>query len=841
MAHAPGTALGSYRLLGLLGRGGMGEVYRAKDPRLSREVAIKVLPAGFAEDAERLRRFELEARAVSALNHPNILTVYELGVHEGAPFLVMELLEGETLRAAMAAGPMASGRVAELGEQIAAGLAAAHERGIVHRDLKPENLFITRDGVVKILDFGLAKRSQLESLDSTAAMGVATASGTVMGTLSYMSPEQATGKPVEFPSDQFSFGVVLYELLSGKRPFSGESAAETLAAIVRDDPAPLEELSPGVPAGLAAIVKRCLAKDAKDRYGTTKELARALAMARLHAHTDGTAATGFQPVKAPGRSRPSLRWYVAGGVAALLVAASGLYFWRPWTAVPKPQFIPSVLALPAKVLGSQEAAFLTDAIPESLSTLLMGVEGLDTKLPPSSLQVEKLQGDYEKLAGIYNVQHLVRTTVTAQGESLVLNVQLVDATGQKVRWAGQFEGTRATYNQMAKQVAEALAGALRPGRGMAATTDAPESSEVELALQEAAFFLRRYWATGEPELHAKARVALDRAHAWNDQSAKVAVRMAWLWNSKHGRDGDLKALAESAAWVRRALALDPRNGSAWSALASTVNVRSLDDFDQAFGWVIKAVRLAPRDAGVNGSLGGIAPGPLFMVACGLRSLELDPLGDVDAGMAASGLVWLGRPAEALPVLDRGLAVSPDATFLLNAKAFALARLGRVQEAETVLERSRPKETNPDSFTLDYWNEVRVAVLAAKGDSASARAAAVALTVHHLRPSTPAFDVLNGVQTTVPDLLRLGLREEALRLLDHSARGSFAPGLEWLESAPELRPLRGEPRFERVRDTARKATVIMVKHLEEARVARELPHYLEKPLAELKVLLQPPAP
>ena len=242
MSLAAGSKLGPYEILGQIGAGGMGEVYRAKDPRLGREVAIKVLPASFSSDADRLRRFEQEARAAGVLNHPNITAVYDIGANQsdGAPYVVQELLEGETLRSVLAGGKPSQRKALEYAAQIAHGLAAAHEKGIVHRDLKPENLFVTKDGRVKILDFGLAKLTQLEDSSSIATNLPTEAKGTepgvVLGTLGYMSPEQVRGKPADARSDIFSFGAILYEMLSGKRAFQGDSAADTMSAILKEDP-----------------------------------------------------------------------------------------------------------------------------------------------------------------------------------------------------------------------------------------------------------------------------------------------------------------------------------------------------------------------------------------------------------------------------------------------------------------------------------------------------------------------------------------------------------------------------------------------------------------------------
>ena len=277
MTLAEGSKLGPYEILGQIGAGGMGEVYRAKDPRLSREVAIKVLPPSFSPDADRLRRFEQEAKAAGVLNHPNITAVYDIGSHDGAPYVVQELLEGETLRAGRSpAGRLPQRKVIDYALQIAHGLAAAHDKGIVHRDLKPENLFVTNEGRVKILDFGLAKLTQLGE-GSGPQTNLPTAAGTepgmVMGTLGYMSPEQIKGKPADARSDLFSFGAIFYEMLSGKRAFHADSAGETMAAILKEDPPDLSVTNQTIAPGLERIVRHCLEKNPEQRFHSAHDLA----------------------------------------------------------------------------------------------------------------------------------------------------------------------------------------------------------------------------------------------------------------------------------------------------------------------------------------------------------------------------------------------------------------------------------------------------------------------------------------------------------------------------------------------------------------------------------------
>ena len=261
VALGPGTKLGDYEVVKLIGSGGMGEVYRARDLRLRRDVAVKVLPSFFSADKERLRRFEQEAQAAAALNHPNILAVFQMGTYEGAPYLVSELLEGETLRSQISRGPMLARKAIDYGVQIAHGLAAAHEKGIVHRDLKPENLFLTKDGRIKILDFGLAKLKQPEGIHQhsapTAGRAV-TEPGMVMGTAGYMSPEQVRGKEVDHRTDIFSFGAVLYELLTSKRAFQKTTSVDTMSAILNEEPTPVSQIVANLPPALQRTVHRCL-------------------------------------------------------------------------------------------------------------------------------------------------------------------------------------------------------------------------------------------------------------------------------------------------------------------------------------------------------------------------------------------------------------------------------------------------------------------------------------------------------------------------------------------------------------------------------------------------------
>jgi len=319
MQLEPGARVGSFEIVAPLGAGGMGEVYRARDPRLGRDVAVKLLPPGVATNADRLQRFEQEARAAGMLNHPNLLTVYELGVHDEAPYIATELLEGETLRTRLDGGvALAPRKAIDIAVQIANGLAAAHEKGIVHRDLKPDNLFLTRDGRVKILDFGLAKLLNAAATPQESTMKMQhTAPGTVMGTVGYMSPEQVRGEEVDHRTDIFAFGTILYEMLAGKRAFARDSSVETLNAILKDDPPELTSTGHVVPPALQKIVDHCLEKNPAARFQSAKDVA-------FHLETITSTDSGAARMPLARASRGRLALSGAAIVFALIAAAAAL-------------------------------------------------------------------------------------------------------------------------------------------------------------------------------------------------------------------------------------------------------------------------------------------------------------------------------------------------------------------------------------------------------------------------------------------------------------------------------------------------------------------------------------
>jgi serine/threonine protein kinase/Tol biopolymer transport system component len=354
MALAPGTKLGPYEIQGLLGAGGMGEVYRARDSRLKRDVAVKVLPPSFSADADRLRRFEQEALATAALNHPNLLAVFDIGEADGAPYVVSELLDGETLRERLRGGAIPVRKALDYALQIAQGLAAAHGKGVIHRDLKPENLFVTRDGRVKILDFGLAKLTQKDPTTQTslATMSEGTEAGAVLGTAGYMSPEQVRGKPLDTRSDIFSFGAILYEMLSGKRAFHGETPADTMSAILKEEPEDLSATNRNVSPALERIVQHCLEKNPEARFHSASDIAFDLE------HLSGISSSSVKLAVAETTQPARKLSFLPVGVVVLPILALAAGWWFGHNQ--RPASVPQYKAITFRRGGISQARFTPD-------------------------------------------------------------------------------------------------------------------------------------------------------------------------------------------------------------------------------------------------------------------------------------------------------------------------------------------------------------------------------------------------------------------------------------------------------------------------------------------------
>lgn len=835
----PGTRLGPYEVVAPIGSGGMGEVYRARDTRLGRDVAIKVLLAEFASDPDRLRRFEQEARAVAALDHPNILAIHDVGSHEDAPYIVTELLEGESLSERLQGGALPVRKAVEIGVQIAQGLAAAHARGIVHRDLKPGNVFLTNDGVVKILDFGLAKLVAPKGVAGSAQASTvleATEAGTKAGTVGYMSPEQVRGQTVDHRTDIFAFGCVLYEMLSGRSPFGRDTAADTASAILHEDPLSLTETKTSTPPAIEGIVIRCLEKQPADRFSSAHDLALALQSASSQAETAAPNHPGVG-LLAPARWRRLLLGESVLAIAAIVV---GVAIWRPWHGVSAPMasgpgHTPSILALPCKVYGAPEVAFLADAVPGTISTLLAQVEGLDTKVPPSSFEVEKIKGDLTTLADLYQVSSFIVTSINASAEGFALNVQIVDATTRKVRWGKQYEGPREAYNELARQAAEGIRLAVKPAASPVPTGTI--SSEAELAFRQGMYYFDRYDTFTRPADFEGAVAAFTRALDLDPSFAIAAGKVAELYAGRLGVEGDVHySRKQTESWARRALGIDPRCGEAWAALSNVdMNATHLDS-ERNTDYALKAVNFAPRDASVHANLAMWMNSFSLGLAASLRSLELDPFLLSPAGIAVDCLCLLGRPGEALAVIDRALKVEPDWPGGLAQRGFALTKLGRLEEADSALRRCEPAVKGIHILS-ELWRDNRIALAVAQRDTATSEALARQILASVFDKRAEATLVGNAAYIASPALVHMGRTDDAIKLLQRSVEVNFTLNLDWLLVDPDIQLLRGDPRFAEILAASREGALMDVRILAQARARGELPSYLNGPLDQLVKLLK----
>ncbi len=457
-----GKTLGHYQITSQLGKGGMGEVYQARDARIGRDVAVKVLPMQYAADKDRLRRFEQEARAAGQLNHPNILTLYDVGTQEGVPYIVTELLHGESLQEIVQPGGLGVRKAVDIAVQIANGLAVAHEKGIIHRDLKPANVFVTREGYVKILDFGIAKlaspRGAPES-EETTLMNETTEAGKLLGTVGYVSPEQLRGQPVDHRTDIFSLGCVLYEMLAGQRAFQGATAADTVTAILSKNPAPLSALGLEIPPALQAIVSQCLEKAPEDRFSTAHDVALALRLLSQPAEMS-------RPQ--PGTEMPprGLRKRLAfAGLAALVLVAAIIAGWkllsRPPPQPPEAAQGQSVrvVVLPFENLGAAEDAYFAAGMTEEITSRLANVQGLGVISRTSAIGYDGRGKTVKQIGRDLGVDYVLEGSVRwerAPGrESRVrITPQLIRAADDTHIWSDRYERVLADVFAIQSEVAE---------------------------------------------------------------------------------------------------------------------------------------------------------------------------------------------------------------------------------------------------------------------------------------------------------------------------------------------------------------------------------------------------
>ena len=645
----------------------MGEVYRARDSKLDRDVAIKVLPASVANDADTLARFEREAKAVAALSHPNILAIHDFGRHDGVAYAVTELLEGETLRGKIDTGPVSQKQAIDWSLQVAKGLSAAHERGIVHRDLKPDNVFVTKDGHVKILDFGLAKRVDETPHDqkTSAPTGTGhTEPGTVMGTMGYMSPEQLRGLPVDHRSDIFSFGAVLYELLSGQKAFKRNTASDTIAAILKEEPPEMTGSGRNVPPALDHIVRHCLEKEAGNRFQSAKDVAFALS----EASGSTTVTSGVQTALAP---KSGKKWAVLAAIAVVLLAAAAfLISRRPHGSAGNSGSLKRVAVLPFENLGSPEDDYFADGISDEIRGKLTALHGVEVIARASCTPYKKTTKTPRQIAEELNANYLLTATVrweTSAGAKRVhVSPELVDMTrpdNPTSKWQQRFDAALTDVFQVQSDIASQTAQALGVALGAGAEKQLAERPTKNLPAYEA--FLKGAEAGRERIDAASLRkeagfyeqaVALDPgfAQAW----AALAVTNSLLYNNGTPSPG---AAERARVAAEKALALAPNEPESYRALGFYKRL-VLADVPGALEEFKKGRRIAPGNVNLMRNEAS-AEMPLGNWNRALELMQevrrVDPRSIAVHRSLANIFLFLRRYPEARAALDAALALSPD--------------------------------------------------------------------------------------------------------------------------------------------------------------------------------------
>jgi serine/threonine-protein kinase len=783
-----GRTLGHYRIVEKIGEGGMGEVYRAHDERLDRDVAIKVLHEAVAQDADRLSRFEREAKAVAKLEHPNILAIYDFGTDQGVNYAVTELLDGQNLRQSIPASGMPWQKVVEMGAAIADGLAAAHGKGIIHRDLKPENVFVTSDGRVKILDFGLAKvKVPVEEEAETATLTPAgTVAGTVMGTMGYMSPEQLRGEPSDARSDIFALGCVLYEMLSGKAAFLRKTTAETTAAILKEEPERVSSTGTVLPAEVERSIHRCLEKSPDARFQSASDLAYNL----KSISTDQVVSLPPPQRKTRTTMVVAVAAIVLGFVALAVLLGPGLFDRIGSDAERQP--IRSIAILPLKNLtGDPEQAYFVDGLHEELIATFAQISAFDKVIARTSVMAFRdSDTPIREIGRQLGVEMVLEGSVRRSGDRVRTTVQLIDASTENHLWANSFErdltDILALQSDVARAVANEIELALTPeeeARLAAARVVNPEAHE--------AYLIGSYhWKKLTPEDLDTAQRYFDRALEKGPSYAPAYEGLAWVWSARAQMgivppdEGGPKAKAAAT----QAIAMDEGSAGAHETLAL---VKTWTDWDWAGAWPEwrRALELNPNAANAHAYYAhflAIMGRTEEAIPHSERALELDPFNALFQSLYAVTLYFDRRYDDALAAARTALSLQPG-----------------MPVARAVLQYLYISKGMHDELLADQRERIahdpeRVAAfeqgLAEAGYEGAQRRIADLLAAR--------YEKSGGV--VAPDLLGpIGI---ALRYLD---AGDNDRAIDWLEEAYEVRnfnlpyiglplyhdPLRSDPRFQ----------------------------------------------
>jgi serine/threonine protein kinase/tetratricopeptide (TPR) repeat protein len=665
MALHPGTHLGSFEIVGRLGSGGMGEVYRARDPRLGREVALKVLPEEFSRDAERLARFEREARTVAGLNHPNIVTMFSVEDDGGTRFLTMELVEGHSLDQLITAGGLEPRRLLELAIPLADALVAAHKKGVVHRDLKPANVMVDREGRVKVLDFGLATpaRPDLDQ-DATLAMSARDAlssPGLVLGTVPYMAPEQVRGEALDARTDLFAFGVLLYELATGRRPFVGATSADVSSAILRDTPPAPVAVRADLPGDLDRIIRRCLEKSPRDRFQSALEVHNEL---RLLARALEQGAP--RAAKTPGAEKPSI----------------------------------AVLPF-SNMSADPENEYFSDGLSEELLNVLTKIPELKVTGRTSSFAFKGKNQDLREIGEKLGVATLLEGSVRKAGNRVRITAQLIKVADGFHLWSETYDRVLddifAVQDDIARSVSSALHVTLL-GKGAATPRTNPEGYELLLRANHFASRLTQESLDKAVSLYREAIAkSPDDARVWAGLARALSIQGGYGYTDVH------EAQEQTRAALQRALALDDSSPVVHEMLGLFLLTVEYE-WDRAGEALRRAESLAP---GSSGPLSGLAlyeasRGRLeAAVALARRAVDCDPLAPFVHLNTARIEMMAGHLDRARDSYVTALELSPDITSGRASLGLIYLRLGRVEEAVTEIEKERSGGYRNLGFAIAY--------------------------------------------------------------------------------------------------------------------------------------------